>query len=271
VYPPGDPQCQSPSATALAYGGCEDTATVSVCLRRGDLWDHQSGEVIRPDTTLDCLRDSLGNCIRSRGLTLGLQPTTVERTRYPVGRYRVVDREVKNGFLYFYSITAGDSLDGHEVFGRRAAVEADAVVPQTSTRAGSHVWVVPNPYRGFRTISDRPSAWDLNPSSTDPTGTHIDFLGLPRGGWKIRIFTVAGDLVAELHSDDPINQATRRPVTDENGETQPGYNRQQDSADDGQARWNLISRNGQDVASGIYVFVVQSAEGQQRGRFVVIR
>jgi exopolysaccharide biosynthesis protein len=51
----------------------------------------------------------------------------------------------------------------------------------------------------------------------------------------------------------------------------PGYNRQQDNAADGQARWNLISRNGQDVASGIYLFVIDSNQGTQRGKFVIIR
>ena len=40
---------------------------------------------------------------------------------------------------------------------------------------------------------------------------------------------------------------------------------------DTQLRWNLISRNGQDIASGVYFFTVDSPLGQQRGRFVVIR
>jgi hypothetical protein len=133
------------------------------------------------------------------------------------------------------------------------------------------VWVVPNPYRGFTSILARPSAWDLTPNATDPTGTHIDFMGLPSGRWKIRIFTVSGDLVAELHNDDAVNQSIRGPVTGPDNVTRPGYNRQQDSTNDGEARWDLISRNGQDVVSGIYVFVVDSSQGVQRGKFVVIR
>jgi hypothetical protein len=270
VYPAGDPHCADPAATPLPFGGCEDTATVSVCLARGDLWDRETGEVIVPDRSLDCARDSLGRCVQASGWD-SRTGILVTRTRYPVGRYSIVDREVKNGFVYFYSVTAGDSLsNGRETYGRRVAVEADEVVPQAATR-WSGVWVVPNPYRGFRAIGDRPSSWDLHPNSTDPTGTHVDFMGLPPGGWSIRIYTVAGDLVAELHSDDPVNAATRRPVTDSSGRRQGGVNRQQDSADDGEARWNLISRNGQDVVSGIYVYVVDSSFGRQRGTFVVIR
>jgi hypothetical protein len=96
-------------------------------------------------------------------------------------------------------------------------------------------------------------------------------MGLPAGSWKIRIYTVSGDLVAELHDSDPVNQSLRGNVTGPDGKVRPGYNRQQDNPNDGQARWDLISRNGQDIVSGIYMFVVDSKEGQQRGKFIVIR
>ena len=273
TYPAGHPHCSEVggSATQLSYGGCRDTATVSLCLRRGDFWNRQSGEILRPDLSIDCVRDTLNNCVVDHGHPLDDNETTIEKVRYRVGRYRTVDREVKNGFVYFYSVTAGDSTEGGELFGRRSAVEADAVVPQASAQTGKGVWVVPNPYRGFSNITSRPSSWDLTPNATDPTGTHIDFMGLPSSTWTIRIYTVSGDLVAELHSDDPVNDSVRNVVTDESGKLHPGFNRQQDNPNDGQARWNLISRNGQDIVSGIYVFVVDSSQGQQRGKFVVVR
>jgi hypothetical protein len=150
-------------------------------------------------------------------------------------------------------------------------VESEGVVPQSSTRASKGVWVVPNPYRGYANISDRPSAWDLTPNASDPTGTHIDFLGLPAGPYTIRVYTVSGDLVAEIHSTDSVNESVRPALTDAQGHTTPSYNRQQDNPNDGEARWNLISRNGQDIVSGIYLFTVESKQGTQRGRFVVIR
>jgi hypothetical protein len=96
-------------------------------------------------------------------------------------------------------------------------------------------------------------------------------MGLPSGNWTIRIYTVSGDLVQVLKSTDPVNESLRPPVTNPDGTQTPNYNRQQDTANDGQARWNLISRNGQDIVSGIYMFTVESNEGTQRGRFVVIR
>jgi hypothetical protein len=248
--------------------------SVEICLNRGDMWDRQNGHIIRPDTTVLC--KGYPNCEDSQGCLLGTFPCVPEsRTRYPVGRFRYLDREVKNGFQYFYSVTAFDSTGQGptlvELSGRRSAVEAEGVEPQAGVRKGKGAWVVPNPYRGFTNLNERPSAWDLTPNATDPTGTHIDFMGLPPGPYTIKIFTVSGDLVSIIRSDDPVNQSIRSDVTDDNDVTRPGYNRQQDNANDGQARWNLISRNGQDVVTGIYLFAVESSEGTQRGKFVIIR
>jgi len=253
--------------------------TVPICLRRWDIWDHQSGIVIHPDSAVPCEMEA-DTCKLERGFALTAIASCEEherldyRAHYPVGRYRLVDREVKNGFLYFYSVTAFDSCGAGapEQGGRRAGVEAEGVVPQYSTsKATGKVWVVPNPYKGYKAIASRPSAWDLTPTASDPTGTHIDFFGLPSGRWTIKIFTVSGDLVAELRSEDAVNESVRTPVPGPGGQSLPGYNAQQDNPDDGQARWNLISRNGQDIVSGIYVFTVESTKGSQRGRFVVIR
>jgi hypothetical protein len=255
-------------------------AIISMCLKDGDLWDRQSGFVIHPDTTLACvpISDKDATCATAAGCLVGSRPCAVANPiKYPVGRYRFTDREVKNGFQYFYSVTAfdstGDPASGTkaELEGRRSAVEAEGISPQASTRTGKGVWVVPNPYRGYANIAQRPSSWDLTPNATDPTGTHIDFMGMPPGKWTIKIFTVSGDLVQVLHSTDSVNESLRSTVTNSAGTSVPGFNEQQDSANDGEARWNLISRNGQDIVSGIYLFTVDSSQGTQRGHFVVIR
>jgi hypothetical protein len=252
--------------------------TVTLCLKRGDLWDRQSGDIIHPDPAVPCV--GFPNCVVDSGLALGTassRPNT-GRTHYPVGRYSFVDHQVKNGFMYFYSVTAFDSTGAGqskvELNGRRTAVESEGIVPQLSTDnpLATHVWVVPNPYRGLRVIPERPSAWDLTPNASDPTGTHIDFFGLPRGKWAIKIFTLAGDWVTTLTSDEAVNASTRNSnVVDSHGQAHANVNRQQDTPTDGQARWNLISRNGQDVASGIFLYSVQSARGTERGKFVIIR
>ena len=178
---------------------------------------------------------------------------------YPVGRYRYVDPNVLNGFVYFYSVTGRDSTGFRdpqggrgslaEQEGRKSATLQQGVFPQAAAGAREGgVFVVPNPYRGR-------SQWDLTPNATDPTGTHIDFVNLPVGGWTLRIFTISGDLVQVIRNTD----------------TQVDGKLQQENAQDGQATWNLISRNGQDVVSGIYLFSVESSNGTEQGKFVIIR
>ena len=250
--------------------------SVDICLDRGDIWDLQSGDIIKPDASVLCV--GYPSCQSDSGYAVGTSAPApkIGRIKYPVGRYLYKDRAVKNGFIYFYSVTAFDSTGfgsgKTELNGRRAAVEAEGIVPQLAANLNREVWVVPNPYRGLAAIRDRPSAWDLTPNASDPTGTHIDFLGLPSGRWTIKIFTLSGDWVVSINSDDPVNASTRNStLIDSRGDSHINVNRQQDTPNDGQARWNLISRNGQDVVSGIYLFTVESIKGTQRGKFVVIR
>jgi hypothetical protein len=97
---------------------------------------------------------------------------------------------------------------------------------------------VPNPYRAK-------APWERTAVSGDVFTRHIDFFGLPRAHSTIRIYTLAGDLVQVINHDG--------------------------TAGGGEAAWNLISRNGQDVESGIYLFTVEAPGTRQVGKFVVIR
>ncbi len=173
-----------------------------------------------------------------------------KRYLYPVGYYQHRDTHVLNGFTYFYAVTAFDMnlLDDRDpVSGERmvlslecrhVATESQAIVPAGDPAPTiGEVFVVPNPYYGG-------APWDLTPNPRDPTGTHVDFMNLPRGPWKIRIYTLAGDLVRSIENDG--------------------------TQDVGQARWDLVSRNGQDIASGIYLFSVESRYGSQVGKFVIM-
>jgi hypothetical protein len=89
--------------------------------------------------------------------------------------------------------------------------------------------VVPNPFRARE-------AWD-------GTTNEVHFTKLPSRA-TIKIFTISGDLVAELEHDDPIRDFER---------------------------WDLRNQQGQDVASGIYMFRVESEAFSFQHRFVVIR
>ncbi len=167
--------------------------------------------------------------------------------RYPIGRYRFEDTRVLDGFDYHYVVTAilreimgpYDLLPPREFESPFYASFEDRVVPHAAAApAAGQAWVVPNPYRGS-------APWDRPPIPGDVFTRHLDFMGLPRARCTVRIYTLAGDLVQTLEYDG--------------------------SAGDGQTSWNLISRNGQDIESGVYLFTVSSALGHQVGRFVVLR
>jgi len=101
--------------------------------------------------------------------------------------------------------------------------------------------VVPNP-----ATRQSMAPWTLDPNNDDPSGTKVEFHHLPRARGAIKIFTLASDLVVELPFDG--------------------------NTGNGSLPWNLISRNGQEVTSGVYLFVVE-ADNFDRfvGKFVVIR
>jgi len=183
--------------------------------------------------------------------------------RYEVGRYFYEDRQgLKNGMIYFYDVTAYscwyEGADGRkrlphspgigaddayiELASSPAATEAEGVRPLWgAVTAGDwqdQVFVVPNPWRGG-------AEWDLTPSASDPTGSHIDFAGLPPSRCDVRIYTLAGDLVQTLPHDGTSGRGT--------------------------VSWNMISRNGQDIVSGIYLYAVTCGGDTKVGRFTVIR
>jgi hypothetical protein len=174
-----------------------------------------------------------------------------ERKHYPVGRYRFVDDRVLDGFDYHYVVTSVAqrtiTISGTP---RTDLLESpfradfnDVVRPRIETGGGTmrsdgKVWVVPNPFKAD-------AAWEREPVPGDPFTRHVDFFGLPRAQSRIRIYTLAGDLVQTLDHDGTHG--------------------------DGEAPWNLISRNGQDIESGVYLFTVEWPGGHQVGRFVIIR
>ncbi len=170
---------------------------------------------------------------------------------YPVGYYQHRDEHVLPGFTYFYAVTAFDMNALDEIDPktgkakkftlecRHVASESQAIVPMAEPTSNiGDVFVTPNPYYGN-------AQWDVFPNPKDPTGTHVDFMNLPQGPWTIRIYTLSGDLVRTLENDS--------------------------GNDIGQVSWDLVSRNGQDIVSGIYLFSVESRHGSQVGKFVILK
>jgi hypothetical protein len=235
--------------------GLTDTAGFSFAgyrVYRLSNWSRQSE--LPPDRSWELLGAFGLDTLNRQKLLASVTDSTVDwdlleygQKHYPIGRYRVVDPMALNGFDYLYAVTTVSEKHipvgtGFKVLRLESRIESSLdsiVVAHSAARPrGDQAWVVPNPYRAH-------APWDRPPVPGDPFGRHLDFMGLPKAPCTIRIYTVAGDLVAQIDHDG--------------------------SNGDGQASWDLISRNGQDVESGIYLFTVDSALGHQIGRFVVVR
>jgi len=224
------------------------------------------GEVVHDSVVTFVDPDSNGNYVkvcRLRNPQEGLDGVCVSRydsvfvLRAPPGPH--------DGFRTWYSVTheqKNRSLDGNyadmfvpDTTGRISTRCIGAASPDTCpnlnskdlnitsepveptggpTRNTERVVVVPNPFRAR-------VPWDQRPAN------EVHFVNLPRAA-LIRIYTVAGDLVAELTHDDPVRDFER---------------------------WNLKNQRGQDVASGIYLYRVESTVSGRgfsfQDRFIVIR
>jgi len=167
--------------------------------------------------------------------------------------YMFVDKNVHNGMPYFYSVVPYDHKTRYgepTQPGRynNPALNFEFVTPRSDAQSldefkRQEVYVVPNP------VSNKSlEPWRMEPNNSDPSGLKLEFRNLPQCVNTIRIYTIAGDLVQTLNHDG----------RDGNG-TQP---------------WNLLTRNGQDVTSGVYLFSVDPTDSRFPrivGKFVVIR
>jgi hypothetical protein len=100
--------------------------------------------------------------------------------------------------------------------------------------------VVPNPY-----VST--ALWEPNPPYSGYQGRYmrkIDFIHLPRKA-TIRIYTTRGYLVKTIEHNSTM--------------------------DDGSESWNLISKDGMDIAYGIYIYHIESPAGEKVGKFAIIK
>ena len=102
----------------------------------------------------------------------------------------------------------------------------------------NNISVVPNPYVGA-------ASWE--PATTDVGRGQrlIYFIHLP-AKCTIRIYTISGNLVQTLEHDAGLTN--------------------------GQEPWNLVSRDGMNISFGVYVYHVETPDGQTKiGRFAVIK
>jgi len=178
----------------------------------------------------------------------------------------IVDTNLQVGRRYWYSVTSfaipeiniiarpnslgGISYDTIVNPGLESSVLDNMVLAVPSFRAADglgQVRVVPNPYRIDADYTTEGGGWEGDSYEWTDFKRMIRFINLP-GPCTIRIYTVAGDIVADLNYEPPPDD--------------PGQ---------GYLDWRLVTGNKRPLASGLYVFSVDSRYGTEYGKFVVIR
>ena len=165
---------------------------------------------------------------------------------------------ILNGWQYAFFVTAfdrGDQSVGLPSFESSRRANAVRAFPGTPPdNAGDlAVGVYPNPYRVN-------AAWDGSTSKT----RKLNFYNLPPKS-EVRIYSLAGEVVAQFSHDADTYQGDIRWFDDFGGESrlQPG----------GEHSWDLLSDNGLSLSSGLYLFSVKDTESGdvQTGKFAIIR
>ncbi len=119
----------------------------------------------------------------------------------------------------------------------------------------SKIRVYPNPY-----IAANPQE-SSNPFNEGRGERRITFTHLP-SDCKIRIYSVRGELVQTLE---------HRSVDYSGDSPPPGYDPRAHDEFEGLENWDLRSKDGLNVAYGIYLYHVESPFGETTGRFAVIK
>lgn len=179
--------------------------------------------------------------------------------------YKFVMDNLLNGWQYVFIITAFDqgntalglgSLESSFTANTFRVWAGTGVNNFISKNQSTKVGVYPNPYRAS-------AAWDGPSSETKK----IYFYNLP-AQCEIRIYTLAGDVVATLHHD-----AAEYSGSDIQWFDTYGGNADQRILPGGEHAWDILSATKQSVTQGIYLFSVKDLSNNivQEGQFVVIK
>ena len=133
---------------------------------------------------------------------------------------------------YAYTLRPFDKMDRYSFI----VQGADWNVSTSGTEL-SDIRVVPNPYIAS-------AVWEEAPISGNRGARKIQFIHLPPR-CTVRVYTVRGELVQTLYHDEEVW--------------------------DGSLDWNLKSKEGLDVATGMYFYHVDSPAGEHRGKFALIK
>jgi hypothetical protein len=166
-----------------------------------------------------------------------------------------------NGWQYLYGVAAfdrGDSAAG--VVSLQSKTEIRRVIPGTDTTGAQsrQVGVYPNPYYVN-------AGWD---GRTEPERTRkLYFYNLP-ARCQIKIYTLAGDVVADIHHDGATYDGSNIEWFRRFGgsQTSPQFS-------GGEHAWDLITKFDQAIATGMYLFTVKNSDSGEvkTGKFLIIK
>jgi hypothetical protein len=185
-------------------------------------------------------------------------PVVIDGVTY---RYRYRATGLRNGFSYYGGVTSFD-LGDEQVTSLESGLSQNkfqAVPMPAPGEAAAKVTVFPNPYR----VEAR---WD---QGAQPRDHYLWFANLPRRA-ALRVYTLSGDQVFETRFDGSSYR----------GEGARGlYDPRQDldtpppALSGASYAWNLITDQGQAIASGLYLFAVEDLDTGEvsRGKFLVVK
>ena len=176
-------------------------------------------------------------------------------------RYKFSVGGLRNGFRYYCAVSAFDlgnsqiaPLESGLSQNRRVAVPG----PQPGERPDSRPTVFPNPYRVE-------AVWDQGKNVRDH---YLWFANLPVR-CTLRIYTLAGDLLLEKEFDGDTYQGEgARGIYD------PSSSAGAPTLSGTMFGWDLITRNGQAIATGLYTYSVEDHTRGNKyhvGKFLVIK
>jgi len=164
--------------------------------------------------------------------------------------YEIIDTSIVIGFDYYYSVQSFSEDPDYGYSETSIVNNIQTIIPANRPQNNlNNVKVVPNPYLGS-------ARWNNpRPNDADAWQHRIQFTNLPADA-TVKIFALDLDFIAEVKSGD-IARISRDFI--------PAPNL-------GVAEWDLITRNNQEAAPGIYIYVVDSpTAGQKTGKFVIVR
>ncbi len=167
-------------------------------------------------------------------------------------QHEYVDIGLVNNLDYYYTVT---SFTKPDIVSKQSSIESNkntnaalitpgTAAPETVT---GEIAVVPNPYHGDVLYKDYKPAWEVVPfnRSWHEADRRVQFINIP-SPCEIKIYTLAGDLINTIEHNNPER---------------------------GFADWNLTSKSGQTVASGIYLYSAEDTKNGKVhvGKFVIIK